>query len=136
MGFRGYLELAGFVVCMFFVCAALWLWRDKDNAKANLIAAQATIGAQAVQIKDDRSTIKLITALRSSDDNIMSEFDAKLDAMNKHFGALDNNIANLRRNNADVEKYLSLPIPDALLAILSGVPLGQAAAGNEPAPAK
>jgi hypothetical protein len=127
MTIKGYFTIFVIVLMLALVCAVLWLWRLKDNSQANLIAAQATIGAQKVQITDDQNTIKLISALRSQDDTLMLKFDSDLIALSNRFNAVDTNIQKLRRTNADVDKYLALPIPAALLPILNGLLLGQAA---------
>lgn len=121
MSIRGYIELAGFIVAMFFVCAALWLWRDKDNAKTALIAAQNTIHSQVLQHDEDEATIASLAVYNTKNDRIVADFVTLMSKIDTNFGAFNTAIQNLRRKNAEVDKYLSQPIPDALLCLLNGV---------------
>jgi hypothetical protein len=133
LSIRGYIELAGFVVAMFFVCCALWLWKEKDNAQAALIAAQAVHKTDAAVHVEDMDTIRRITEYKEANDHIVATFVANIAAIDRRFDNLNASISNLRRTNPDVEKYLAMPIPVALRDLLNGVP---ASDGTKAAAAK
>lgn len=118
---KGYLALFLAVLILGLCCAALWLWKEKDNAQAALIAAQTQIVAADKQHKDDQSTITRLTEYREANGKLMQIFVGKVADIQGKFSDLDRNIQNLRRTNPDVEKYLAMPIPPALLCFLDGL---------------
>lgn len=130
MTIRGYIEIALSVIILLLVIVALWFWRLKDNAAKDLLAAQNTHITDVAIHKEDAATIVHITAFRKADDTIILKFSNEVEAINNHFNGIENAISNLRRTNADVEKYLSQPIPIALRNVLNGVPDSKAAASN------
>jgi hypothetical protein len=133
MGFKGWLIVAVVVVLLGEACGILWLWRDKDNAKAALIAAQATIGAKQSQIDDDKAAIAHLTDYKVANDNLLARFLLEVKGIGARYAAKRNDVAELRRTNPDVEQYLSTPIPPALAAILNRGLRSVSQAGTAPA---
>lgn len=121
MTVAGFLKLLPWIVILLLLIVVLWFWRLKDNAAANLLAANATISTQKTSLELDAKTIMHLTTYNTANDKIMAMFVTKMSGIDTLFGALNNSISNLRRTNADVEKYLSQPIPPALLCLLNGV---------------
>lgn len=116
--------LLGFVILVL-ICVVLWLWRDKDKAASDLIAAQKTIAADATQHAtdnkqhdNDAATINRITAYNIQNDAVRADFVALMSRIDFQYEGMTKQISDLRRNNADVEKYLATPIPVALLCVL------------------
>lgn len=120
MGIRGYIDLALIALILILLIVALWFWRLKDNASADLIAAQGVHQTDVAVHKDDLATIKSITTYDTANGKLMAKFIAVMSGIDLKFGALNTSISNLRRTNADVEKYLATPIPPALLCLLRG----------------
>ena len=115
---KAWLIVAVVVLLLGECCAILWLWRDKDNAQAALIAAQTVHVADVKTHTDDQATITRITNYNAANQRVLAQFVAKAAQIDAAFSVLNANISNLRRSNADVEKYLSQPIPLPLLCLL------------------
>lgn len=121
MNIRGYIDIALVVVILLLIIVVLWFWRLKDDSAKDLIAAQTVHVADVSTHNQDVATIVKITALRKSDDIVIAKFNGEIQSINDKFNNVQTSIANLRRINADVEKYLSQPIPVALRDVLNGM---------------
>lgn len=128
-----YLKLIPYAIILLLAIAFLWVWRDKDNAEANLLAAQQVHVADAATHADDQATIKRITSFRADDDRILTNFTNDLADINSKFDATTDAIDNLRQTDEAVRTYLNTPIPPSLRDLLNGVreqpatgPAGQA----------
>lgn len=102
-------------------CFALWLWKDKSKYELLLTAEQRMTATQKETIDDKENTIVRLTNYKQANDAIILQFFAKVDGINGRLNTFTGTLSDLRRTNADVEKYLSAPIPPALAALLNGV---------------
>lgn len=113
-----YFKIAVGVLILLLICAVLWLWRLKDNSEASLLAAQGQITTAVAVHVEDQATITRLTTYNTANDKIMAQYVSQMSGVDIAFGKLNTAIANLRRTNADVEKYLAQPIPLPLLCVL------------------
>lgn len=118
MTISDWLKVFVLVLILGLVIAILWLWKDKDNAQAALNASQTVITSQNVQIASDKDTIDRITKYNDANGKLLAAWAVRQKDIDAKFNLLNGTIANLRRTNPDVEKYLAQPIPTALLCLL------------------
>lgn len=118
MTFTAALKLLPWIVILLLLIVVLWFWRDKDNAQSNLIAAQSKVAVVQGKLDTDDATIVRLTTYNTANDKIMARFVSEMSGVDAAFGKLNTDISNLRRTNADVEKYLAQPIPQPLLCLL------------------
>lgn len=121
MTIKGYFTLFVVVLILLLCCAVLWLWKEKDNAQSALIAANTLHTADVATHKDDQKTIASLIEYREANGKVMAIFVSKISEIEGKYSSLQGDISKLRRANPDVEKYLSTPIPPALLCFLGGV---------------
>lgn len=118
MGIGDYIKIACVVLILLLVCAVLWLWRLKDNSEAALVAAQTVHVTDVAIHKEDQATITALTTYNTKNDALMAKFVTEMSGIDLSFGKLNTAIATLRRTDPNVEKFLSTPIPPALLCLL------------------
>jgi len=121
MTVKGWLYIFIVVLILGLCCAVLWLWKEKDNAAAKLLAEQRAVVVLTDQTKADAKTIASLTSYNDQNSKVIATFTRQVADISGKFSTLDRNIQNLRRNNPDVERYLATPIPPALLCVLGGM---------------
>lgn len=109
------------------ICVILFLLWKKSSVEGDLALANSKLSTATAQHatdiavhNEDVGTIKQLTSYKAANDRIEAQFVLKLTDIQDNFASLQGNIAQLRRTNADVEKYLSQPIPLVLACVLNG----------------
>lgn len=115
------LKLIPYFVILLLIIAALWFWKAKDDAQANLIAAQSQHITDVAVHTEDAATIKQLFAYKEANDAVTAVFISRVDALDGKLNSFNSTLDKMRRSNAEVDQYLSQNIPLPLAGLLNGL---------------